>query len=225
MNINHISIGKSWQNALEGEFSKPYFKELASFLHKEEEEGHEVYPPEELVFNAFIKTPPEKVKVVILGQDPYHGPGQAMGLSFAVPQDKRMPPSLRNIFKEIEADLGVKMSGTPDLTPWTEQGVLLLNAILTVRAHSAASHRKIGWETFTDATISYLSANYDGIVFMLWGNFAKGKKKLIDTSKHYVLEAVHPSPLARGGFAGCRHFSKANEILESQGKTPIEWQL
>ncbi|HAW06662.1 MAG TPA: uracil-DNA glycosylase, partial [Rikenellaceae bacterium] len=167
----------------------------------------------------------EKVKVVILGQDPYHGYGQAMGLSFSVPSDIPAPPSLKNIFKEIESELGIKMSGRPDLTSWAKQGVLLLNSVLTVRAGAAASHSSIGWQEFTDAVISYISANCNGVVFLLWGNYARSKKPLIDTSRHYVLEAAHPSPLARGAFFGCNHFSQTNEILKSEGKTPIDWQL
>ena len=167
----------------------------------------------------------DKVKVVILGQDPYHGPGQAMGLSFSVPADVPVPPSLKNIFKEIESDLGIRMSGCPDLRKWAEQGVLLLNAVLTVRCGEPASHSRIGWQEFTDAVIRYLSDNCEGIVFLLWGNYAKSKKNLIDTSRHTVLEAAHPSPLARGAFFGCRHFSRTNEILTAEGKTPIDWQL
>ena len=165
------------------------------------------------------------MKVVILGQDPYHGPGQAMGLSFSVPADVPVPPSLKNIFKEIETDLGIRMSGCPDLRKWAEQGVLLLNAVLTVRCGEPASHSRIGWQEFTDAVIRYLSDNREGIVFLLWGNYARSKKNLIDTSRHTVLEAAHPSPLARGAFFGCRHFSRTNEILTSEGKTPIDWQL
>ena len=167
----------------------------------------------------------DKVKVVILGQDPYHGPGQAMGLSFSVPADVPVPPSLKNIFKEIETDLGIRMSGCPDLRKWAEQGVLLLNAVLTVRCGEPASHSRIGWQEFTDAVIRYLSDNREGIVFLLWGNYARSKKNLIDTSRHTVLEAAHPSPLARGAFFGCRHFSRTNEILTAEGKTPIDWQL
>ena len=167
----------------------------------------------------------DKVKVVILGQDPYHGPGQAMGLSFSVPADVPVPPSLKNIFKEIESDLGIRMSGCPDLRKWAEQGVLLLNAVLTVRCGEPASHSRIGWQEFTDAVIRYLSDNREGIVFLLWGNYARSKKNLIDTSRHTVLEAAHPSPLARGAFFGCRHFSRTNEILTAEGKTPIDWQL
>ena len=167
----------------------------------------------------------DKVRVVILGQDPYHGPGQAMGLSFSVPRGIPAPPSLKNIFKEIESDLGIRMSGSPDLTPWAQQGVLLLNTALTVRAGVAASHSRIGWQEFTDAVIRYLSDNCNGIIFLLWGNFARGKKALIDTSRHYVLEAAHPSPLAGGAFFGCRHFSKTNQLLTSMGSAPINWQL
>ena len=167
----------------------------------------------------------DKVKVVILGQDPYHGPGQAMGLSFSVPADVPAPPSLKNIFKEIESDLGIRMSGCPDLRKWAEQGVLLLNAVLTVRCGEPASHSRIGWQEFTDAVIRYLSDNREGIVFLLWGNYARSKKNLIDTSRHTILEAAHPSPLARGAFFGCRHFSRTNEILTAEGKTPIDWQL
>ena len=165
------------------------------------------------------------MKVVILGQDPYHGPGQAMGLSFSVPADVPAPPSLKNIFREIETDLGIRMSGCPDLRKWAEQGVLLLNAVLTVRCGEAASHSRIGWQEFTDAVIRYLSDNCEGIVFLLWGNYARSKKNLIDTSRHTILEAAHPSPLARGAFFGCRHFSRTNEILTAEGKTPIDWQL
>ena len=165
------------------------------------------------------------VKVVILGQDPYHGLGQAHGLSFSVPHGVPAPPSLKNIFKEIESDLGVKMSGCPNLEKWASQGVLLLNAVLTVRSGEAASHSKIGWEQFTDAVIKYISDNCEGVVFMLWGNFARTKRELIDHSRHHVLEAAHPSPLARGAFFGCRHFSKANSALSASGRTPIDWQL
>ena len=163
--------------------------------------------------------------MVILGQDPYHNPGQARGLSFSVPDGVPAPPSLINIFKEISSDLGIRMSGSPNLEPWARQGVLLLNSILTVRAGQAASHRSLGWESFTDAVIKYLSDNCDGIVFMLWGNFARTKAALIDPAKHLILEAAHPSPLARGAFFGCKHFSKANNFLTFKGKTPIEWQL
>ena len=220
-----VRIEESWKLALQGEFEKPYFAALARYLHQEKALGKTIYPPGREIFKAFELTPLDKVKAVILGQDPYHGYGQAMGLSFSVPDNVPAPPSLKNIFKEIEDDLGIRMSGRTNLEPWARQGVLLLNAILTVEAGMAASHSKIGWEPFTDAVISCLSENCNGIVFLLWGNFARSKKALIDTSRHYVLEAAHPSPLARGAFFGCRHFSKTNEILVSEGKTPINWQL
>lgn len=220
-----VKIEKSWKDALSGEFSKPYFKALVEQLHTEKASGVTIYPPGGLIFKAFDLTPVDKVRVVILGQDPYHGPGQAMGLSFSVPRGIPAPPSLKNIFKEIESDLGIRMSGSPDLTPWAQQGVLLLNTALTVRAGVAASHSRIGWQEFTDAVIRYLSDNCNGIIFLLWGNFARGKKALIDTSRHYVLEAAHPSPLAGGAFFGCRHFSKTNQLLTSMGRAPINWQL
>ena len=220
-----VRIEKSWKNALAGEFGKPYFESLVRFLHKEKSEGRIIYPPGSQIFRAFNLTPVENLKVVILGQDPYHGPGQAHGLSFSVSAGVPAPPSLKNIFKEIESDLGVTMSGYPDLEKWARQGVLLLNAVLTVRAGAAASHSKIGWEEFTDAVIRYISDNCEGVVFLLWGNFARSKSALIDRSRHYVLEAAHPSPLARGAFFGCRHFSKTNSLLNAQGKTPIDWQL
>jgi len=220
-----VRIEESWKRALEGEFEKPYFEKLVSYIHEEKAAGKTIYPPGRQIFRAFELTPIDKVKVVILGQDPYHGPGQAMGLSFSVPEGVPAPPSLKNIFKEIEADLGVKMSGYPNLESWAEQGVLLLNAILTVRACEAASHSRIGWTEFTDAVIKYLSDNCEGVIFMLWGNFARTKRELIDSSKHYVLEAAHPSPLARGAFFGCKHFSQANAILEKEGKQPIDWRL
>ena len=208
-----------------GEFEKPYFASLVRFLHEEKTAGKRIFPPGSQIFRAFDLTPVDKVKVVILGQDPYHGPGQAHGLSFSVPDNMPAPPSLKNIFKEIESDLGMRMSGYPNLEKWARQGVLLLNAVLTVRSGEAASHSKIGWEQFTDAVISYISDNCEGVVFMLWGNFARSKRDLIDRSKHHVLEAAHPSPLARGAFFGCRHFSQANNILAARGLQPIDWQL
>ena len=195
------------------------------FLHQEKAQGKRIFPPGSQIFKAFDLTPLDQVKVVILGQDPYHGPGQAHGLSFSVPEGVPAPPSLKNIFKEIESDLGVRMSGYPNLEKWARQGVLLLNAVLTVRCGEAASHSRIGWEEFTDAVIRCISDNTDGVVFMLWGNFARSKRDLIDRSRHHVLEAAHPSPLARGAFFGSRHFSQANHLLASQGKTPIDWQL
>ena len=220
-----VKIEKQWKEKLSQEFDKDYFVNLVKFLHSEKAAGKTIYPPGSLIFNAFELTPVENLKVVILGQDPYHGPGQAHGLSFSVPEGIPAPPSLKNIFKEIETDLGIRMSGRTNLEKWAQQGVLLLNAVLTVQAGSAASHSRIGWQEFTDAVIRHISDNCDGVVFMLWGNFARGKKELIDSSRHYVLEAAHPSPLARGAFFGCRHFSKTNEILVSQGKAPIDWQL
>lgn len=220
-----VQIESSWKEALSEEFDKPYFRSLVSFLHQQKREGAVIYPSGKNIFKAFELCPLDKVKVVILGQDPYHGPNQAMGLSFSVPSGVPAPPSLKNIFKEIEDDLGVRMSGCPDLKKWAEQGVLLLNAVLTVRAGEPASHSSIGWQEFTDAVIKTISEHCNGVVFLLWGNYARSKRSLIDSSKHLVLEAAHPSPLARGAFFGCRHFSKANEYLSSKGKNPIDWQL
>ena len=220
-----VKIEQSWKDALGSEFDKPYFASLVRFLHNEKAEGKRIYPPGGQIFKAFELTPVRDVKVVILGQDPYHGPGQAHGLSFSVPENMPAPPSLKNIFKEIETDLGVRMSGYPNLEKWARQGVLLLNAVLTVRSGEAASHSRIGWQEFTDAVIKYISAECEGVVFMLWGNFARTKSELIDHSRHCVLEAAHPSPLARGAFFGCRHFSKANAYLAAHGRTQIDWQL
>ena len=220
-----VKIEQSWKDALAGEFEKPYFASLVRFLHKEKADGRRVFPPGRQIFRAFELTPVPQVKVVILGQDPYHGPGQAHGLSFSVPEGVPAPPSLKNIFREIETDLGISMSGYPNLENWARQGVLLLNAVLTVRSGEAASHGKIGWQEFTDAVIRYISDNCEGVVFMLWGNFARTKAELIDRSRHCVLEAAHPSPLARGAFFGSRHFSKANNYLASTGRTPIDWKL
>ena len=216
---------QSWKEALQSEFEKPYFAALARTLHAEKAAGERIYPPGRDIFKAFELTPVDQVKVVILGQDPYHGPGQAMGLCFSVPDSVPAPPSLKNIFREIETDCGVRMSGSPNLEPWARQGVLLLNAILTVRAGAPASHGAIGWQTFTDAVIRYISTHLEGVVFLLWGNFARSKRELIDTTRHHVLEAAHPSPLARGAFVRCRQFSKTNEILLAEHKTPIDWQL
>ena len=221
-----VKIESQWKSVLSDEFSKPYFQSLAAYLHREKDSGAVIYPPGSLIFNAFALTPFNDVKVVILGQDPYHNPGQAHGLSFSVPDGVALPPSLKNIYKEIETDLGISLQGkNGNLTGWARQGVFLLNAILTVRAYNAASHSKIGWTTFTDSVIKAISDHKEGVVFMLWGNFAKSKKALIDTSKHLVLEAAHPSPLAGGAFFGCRHFSKCNAYLQSRGKNPIDWSL
>ena len=220
-----VKIEQSWKSALADEFNKPYFESLVAFLRQEKAAGVTIFPPGRQIFRAFDLTPMDKVKVVILGQDPYHGPGQAHGLSFSVPAGVPAPPSLKNIFKEIESDLGVKMSGCPNLEAWAQQGVLLLNAVLTVRSGEAASHSRIGWQEFTDAVIKCISDKCDGVVFMLWGNFARTKAALIDSSRHYVLEAAHPSPLARGAFFGCRHFSRANDYLQASGRSPIDWKL
>ena len=221
----NVRIEESWKEALAGEFEKDYFRELVSELHREKAAGTVIYPPGPLIFNAFNKTPLPSLKVVILGQDPYHNPGEAMGLSFSVPDGVRIPPSLRNIFKEIESDLGIRMSGSSNLEPWARQGVLLLNSILTVRAGAAASHRSLGWEYFTDAVIRCISERCEGIVFLLWGRYARSKAVLIDSSRHHVLEAAHPSPLAGGAFFGCRHFSRTNELLIAEGRSPIDWKL
>ena len=218
-----VKIEESWKRALAPEFEKPYFQELARQLHEEKRAGRVIYPPGPLIFNAFNLTPFDKVKVVILGQDHYHGPGQAEGLSFSVPHGIPLPPSLVNIYKEIETDLGVRLHKDGSLRGWAEQGVFLLNAILTVRAGQPTSHSRIGWAEFTDAVIRTLSEQRKGLVFLLWGNFARSKRDLIDTSRHTVLEAPHPSPLARGAFFGCKHFSKANQVLISEGLQPIDW--
>ena len=220
-----VKIEQTWKDALALEFEKPYFASLVRFLHEEKAAGRKIYPPGSQIFKAFELTPLPEVKVVVIGQDPYHGPGQAMGLSFSVPDGMPTPPSLANIFREVESDLGIRLSGRPNLESWARQGVLLLNAMLTVRAGAAGSHSRIGWQEFTDAVIRCISDRCEGVVFLLWGNFARSKRGLIDPSRHHILEASHPSPLARGAFFGCRHFSKANAILESEGKTPIDWQL
>lgn len=218
-----VKIEESWKRVLAPEFEKPYFQTLVQQLHAEKKAGRVIYPPGPLIFNAFNLTPFDRVKVVIIGQDPYHGPGQAEGLSFSVPHGMPLPPSLVNIYREIETDLGVTLHKDGSLRGWAEQGVFLLNAVLTVRAGQPTSHSRIGWAEFTDAVIRTLSDRRDGLVFLLWGNFARSKRELIDTTRHTVLEAAHPSPLARGAFFGCRHFSKTNEILQSEGLTPIDW--
>lgn len=226
MNRINPKIETSWKNILSEEFNKPYFHKLKAFL-VEEKQKYTIYPPGHEIFKAFNSASFHDVKVVILGQDPYHGPGQAHGLCFSVADGIPHPPSLKNIFKELQNDIpGFKIPQSGNLQKWANQGVLLLNAVLTVRAHQAESHRNKGWETFTDKVIETLATKRDGIVFMLWGNYARAKSKIIDPSKHLILEAAHPSPLsANRGFFGCRHFSKANEYLISIGKTPINWQL
>lgn len=223
--IDEVKIEESWKNHLSEEFAMPYFQKLKLFLKNEKISGQVVYPPGKKIFAAFEYTPFENVKAVIIGQDPYHGEGQANGLCFSVADTIRKPPSLQNIFKELQRDLGFPFPESGNLESWAKQGVLLLNATLTVRANTAASHQQKGWEQFTDAVIRTISAKNDGVVFLLWGNFAKQKAPMIDTFKHFILEAAHPSPLARTGFAGCRHFSKTNEILKSIGKAPIDWKL
>jgi uracil-DNA glycosylase len=223
--IRYVKIEPSWKLKLETEFSSSYFAELKLFLLSERL-SHIVYPPGNEIFSAFAHTPFEDVKVVIVGQDPYHGPGQANGLCFSVAPGLKLPPSLRNIYKEIESDIGLPMTNTGDLRPWAQQGVFLLNTTLTVRAANPASHQGKGWERFTDAAIEALSKERKGLIFLLWGKPAQSKEKLIDTTKHYILKAAHPSPLsAYNGFFGCRHFSKTNKILLDMGKTPIHWQV
>ena len=224
MSIN-VKIENSWKEVLAAEFDKPYFETLVQFLNTERAAGRVIYPPGSLIFNAYELTPFDKVKVVILGQDPYHNPNEAMGLSFSVPKNVRVPPSLQNIYKELVDDTGVPMPTHGNLTSWAEQGVFLLNAMLTVEKNKAASHQQIGWQFFTDATIKALSDKRENLVFMLWGNFAKRKMELIDNKKHLILEAAHPSPLARNAFAGCKHFSKANVYLKQEGIKPIEWEI
>ena len=221
----NVQIEESWKEVLQDEFEQPYFQQIADYLRREKAEGKTVFPPGSLIFNAFNKTPFSQVKVVILGQDPYIKPGEAMGLSFSVPTGTRIPPSLQNIFKELRDDLMCPPPSHGDLSQWAEQGVFLLNASLTVLQGQSNSHAGIGWQRFTDAVIGKISTLQQGIVFMLWGNFARQKSGLIDPFRHLVLEAAHPSPLAGGAFLGCRHFSKANEFLALQGKQTINWCL
>ena len=220
----NVAIEESWKKHLAEEFDKPYFAELTKNVRQEYQSGV-CYPPGKLIFNAFNLCPFDKVKVVIIGQDPYHEPGQAMGLSFSVPDGVMMPPSLQNIFKEIEQDLGKPVPHTGDLTRWAEQGVLLLNATLTVRAHIANSHQRLGWSLFTDAAIKALNAHREKIVYMLGGGFARSKKSYIDANKNCILESVHPSPLSanRGGWFGQHQFSRCNEYLKEKGFKEIDW--
>lgn len=224
MQKTEVEIHESWKKILNEQFTAPYFSQLKSFL-VEEKKKHTLYPPGNQIFSAFNHTPFDELKVVIIGQDPYHGPGQANGLCFSVSNGIRKPPSLVNIFKELQTDLGISISQNGNLEPWADQGVLLLNATLSVRAGMAGSHQKKGWEQFTDAVIKAISDNKKGIVFLLWGNFAQTKAELIDKDKHFILTAAHPSPLARGAFFGCKHFSKTNKILEHQGILPIDWRI
>lgn len=220
----NVKIDNSWREHIGAEFEKPYFSALTDFV-RHEYTTTTCYPPGSLIFNAFNLCPFDRVKVVIIGQDPYHEPCQAQGLSFSVPEGVPFPPSLQNIFKEIQLDLGKPMPPTGDLTRWAEQGVLLLNATLTVRAHQAASHQRYGWEQFTDAAIRALNAERENLVFILWGGYARSKAQLIDRSRHLVLESVHPSPLSanRGGWFGNHHFSQCNAYLREHGEQEIDW--
>lgn len=221
-----VHIEESWKTVLQPEFTKTYFENIAAHLKTEKAQGKTIFPPGSLIFNAFNKTPFDKLKVLLLGQDPYHGKGQAMGLSFSVPKGIKSPPSLINIFKELHDDVGIPVPATGDLTSWAEQGVMLLNAALTVRVSEPNSHAKIGWHQFTDAVIKKVSDEKEGVVFLLWGAFAHQKQELIDQTKHHVLKAAHPSPYsADKGFFGCRHFSKTNEFLTAQKQEPINWAL
>ncbi|MDQ2993719.1 MAG: uracil-DNA glycosylase [Pseudomonadota bacterium] len=216
----------TWQSALTGEKDKPYFKEILAYLDRESTAGKTIYPPRKDIFNALKSTPFDQVKVVILGQDPYHGPGQAHGLCFSVRPGVAPPPSLKNIFEELRTDVGIPLPKQGCLQKWTEQGVLLLNTVLSVEEHQAHSHAKIGWETFTDQIINVLNEKRDGIVFLLWGAHAQKKCAIIDANRHYLLRAAHPSPLsAHRGFLGCKHFSKCNNLLQQMGKKPIDWNI
>ncbi len=227
--INKVAnpqIDESWRQVLSQEFDSQYFQELKAFLLAEKSAGKVIYPPGNQIFNAFNHTPFNKVKVVIIGQDPYHGQGQANGLCFSVSRGIKPPPSLMNIFKELESDMGIPFPANGDLSKWADQGVLLLNATLTVVSGQAGSHQGRGWEFFTNSVIRKLSQQSTGLVFLLWGKFAQAKEDLIDTGKHFVLKAPHPSPFsAHTGFLGCKHFSKTNEILISTNKEPIDWRL
>ena len=226
INPDDVQIETGWKTALYDEFTKPYFARIKQILIDAKDAHIPIYPPGKLIFNAFNRTPYDRVRVVILGQDPYHQPGQAMGLSFSVPQGVRIPPSLQNIYKELARSIpGFTIPNHGDLSAWADQGVLLLNATLTVRAHRAGSHQGHGWETFTDAVIKAISDNREHVVFILWGGYARSKKPLIDTGRHLVLESVHPSPLSanRGGWFGNHHFTLCNKYLESYGIKPIAW--
>lgn len=221
-----VKIEESWKEVLKDEFKKPYFKGIKEHLKTEREQGKKIYPAGSNIFKAFNTTPFHNVKIVVLGQDPYHGAGQAMGLSFSVPKGVPPPPSLINIFKELHEDTGTPIPRHGDLSSWAEQGVLLLNAALTVRAGEPMSHSKIGWQTFTNTVISIIGHQLENVVFMLWGKFAQEKVALLDASKQHILKAPHPSPLsAHNGFFGCRHFSKANNFLMKKGIQPIDWSL
>ena len=224
MTAEQIKLEPSWKQHLLPEFSKPYMQSLKAFLQQQKHEKKKIFPPGGEVFNAFNFTPFDQVKVVILGQDPYHGPGQAHGLCFSVRHNVAVPPSLINIYKELHTDVGVSIPEHGNLEHWAKQGVLLLNSVLTVEAHKAASHQGQGWETFTDEVIAIINQHKEHVVFLLWGSYAQRKGSVIDRNKHLVLSAPHPSPLsAHRGFLGCRHFSKANHYLQQHGLVPIDW--
>lgn len=225
--LERVKLEPEWKKALAGEFEASYMVQLRAFLEQEKKAGKIIYPPGPEIFNALNTTPLSKVKAVILGQDPYHGPGQAHGLCFSVRRGVPPPPSLQNIFRELHADLGIRTPRHGELTHWAEQGVLLLNSVLTVEAGKPGSHQNCGWETFTDAVIKVLNEEREHLVFLLWGSYAQRKGRIIDTHRHLVLKASHPSPLSanRGGWFGNHHFSKTNRYLESHGKHPVDWEL
>ncbi|HRG34018.1 MAG: uracil-DNA glycosylase [Saprospiraceae bacterium] len=220
-----VQIEIGWAEVLKEEFDKEYFIKIVDFLKLEKSRGKVIFPPGSLIFNAFDLSPWDKTRVVILGQDPYHGIGEAMGLCFSVPKSIKIPPSLKNIYKEIQSDLGFPIPEHGDLSPWARQGVLMLNASLTVEKDQANSHKNIGWHQFTDQVIQKLSSQKSYLVFLLWGNYARSKKILIDETKHLILESPHPSPLAGGGFFGQKHFSKTNQYLKEHGKIPVNWKI
>lgn len=227
INLSPQALPKDWQELLASEFDQPYMQALQAFLSDEQAQGKTIYPPGDQIFTAFHLTPVKNVKVVILGQDPYHGPDQAHGLSFSVPSSiKKLPPSLKNIYKELNADLGVPIAATGDLSPWAKQGVLLLNAMLTVERKNAGSHQKQGWESFTNKVIELISERCEGVVFVLWGAYAQKKAVLIDESKHLLLKGIHPSPLsAHRGFFGSKPFSLINQYLSDKGQSEVDWAL
>lgn len=223
---NRVKLEKSWKEALSAEFAQPYMQQLSDFLRQEKQQGKVIFPPGSLIFNALNLTPLLGVKVVILGQDPYHGPGQAHGLSFSVPEGIKVPPSLVNIYKELKRDLNIPIAEHGNLQSWAEQGVLLLNTTLTVLQGQAGAHAKAGWQRFTDRVIQCVSEQQEHVVFMLWGAHARSKTELIDATKHLILTSAHPSPLsAYRGFLGCGHFSECNKYLQRTGQAPIAWQL
>ena len=225
INLADIKMSEDWKLFLKDELLSPYFADIKAKYILALKEKQKIYPPPALTFNAFNLCPLNKLKIILLGQDPYHQENQAMGLSFSVPPGVKIPPSLRNIYKELENDLGIKPAKSGDLSKWAKEGVLLLNSILSVKENSPLSHSNLGWEKFSDSVIKKLSEKKDSLVFLLWGNFAKAKASLIDGKKHLVLKAAHPSPLARTGFLGCKHFSKSNDFLKSRGKEPVNWDL